>query len=142
MTSTDRAAALMRGLAASAIGDSSVIVELYTDDVHGWSPAMSVSSAAELAIEVEDCDDAFSDIELTFTPLDVGGHKACVEWELRARHTGPLMLDDEVQIDATGRQLTLHGVTVAEFDGDRICGFRQYWDDAELLAQVGALPDD
>ena len=96
-----------------------------------------MSSAVELAIELEDRDDTFSDIELTFAPLDVGGDKACVEWELRATHTGPLVIDDDVQIDATGRRLTLHGVTVAEFDGDRIRGFRQYWDDAELLAEVG-----
>ncbi|MFI5046290.1 MAG: ester cyclase [Acidimicrobiia bacterium] len=141
-TSADRAAALMRGLVASVTGDSSVVAELYTDDVSGWSPSTSVSSAVELAIELEDTDDTFSDIELTFAPLDVGGDKACVEWELRATHTGPLVIDDDVQIDATGIRLTLHGVTVAEFDGDRIRGFRQYWDDAELLAQVGALPDD
>ena len=137
----ERAATLMRGIVASATGDSSLVAELYTDDVHGWSPSTSVSSAAELAIELEDADATFSDVELTLAPLDVMGEMACVEWEMRATHTGPLVIDDDVQIAATGIRLTLRGVTVAEFEGDRIRGFRQYWDDAELLAEVGALPD-
>jgi hypothetical protein len=33
-------------------------------------------------------------------------------------------------------RLTLRGVTIAEFAGDRIRSFRQYWDEGELLAQV------
>jgi len=37
---------------------------------------------------------------------------------------------------------SLHGVTVAEFEGDRIRSFRQYWDEAEVLAQIGLLTDD
>ena len=52
------------------------------------------------------------------------------------------MIDDDVAIEPSGLRFTLHGVTVAEFDGNRICRFRQYWDEAELLAQIGLLPDD
>jgi ketosteroid isomerase-like protein len=136
MTSSERAAMLMRALEANANGDSSVIADLYTDDVTGWSPAMQVSSAAELAIEVEDRDAAFSDVALALSPLDVGGERACVEWMLTATHTGTLVIDDEHELEPTGVRLTLHGVTVAEFDGGRIRSFRQYWDEAELLAQI------
>lgn len=141
-SNTDRAATLIRGLQASANGDSSVVAELYTSDVKGWAPALHVSSAAELAIELEDREDAFSDVELAFAPLDVGGDRACVEWMMTATHSGALVIDDETSIEPTGARLTLHGVTVAEFDGDRICSFRQYWDEAELLAQIGLLSDD
>ena len=48
-----------------------MIAELYVDDVKGWAPAMSVSSAAELAVEFEDRDGAFSEIELDVSPFDV-----------------------------------------------------------------------
>jgi len=33
-------------------------------------------------------------------------------------------------------------VTVAEFVGDRICSFRQYWDEVELLEQLELVADD
>ena len=36
--------------------------------------------------------------------------------------------------------MTMRGVTVADFEGDRICAFRQYWDEVALLEQLGLLP--
>ena len=72
-SNAQRAATLVRALEANIAGDSSVIAELYTDDVKGWAPALNVSSAAELAVELEDREDAFSDIELDVSPLDVSG---------------------------------------------------------------------
>jgi hypothetical protein len=97
---------------------------------------MHVSSAAERANELLDYHDAFSDVELAFAPLDVSGDRACVEWTMTATHSGPIAVDDEIWLQATGLRLTLRGVTIAEFAGDRIRSFRQYWDEGELLAQV------
>jgi len=139
-STSERATLLMRGVAASLTGDSSVIAELYTDDVKARALGAEVSSAAELAIELEDRDAPFSDVELVFGPLEVGGDQACVEWQMTGTHSGALVLTDGVCIDATGVRLTMHGVTVAEFTGERIRSFRQYWDDAELLAQLGVIP--
>jgi ketosteroid isomerase-like protein len=137
-----RAAVLVRGIEASVTGDSGAIAELYTNDVRGWSPALSVSSAAELAGEFEDREDAFSDVELCVTPLDVSGDRACVEWVATATHSGPLVVDDDVVIEPTGLRCRLRGVTVAEFDGGRIRSFRQYWDEVSLIEQLGLLPED
>lgn len=137
----ERAATLIRALEASVTGDSSVVSEIFTDDVRGWAPAMSVSSAAELAVELEDREDAFSDIELDVSPLDVGGDRAAVEWIVTLTHSGPLDVDDVV-IEATGARVTLHGITVAEFAGDRIRSFRQYWDEVELLEQLALVAED
>jgi len=75
-SNADRAAALVRGIEASVTGDSSVIAELYTEDVQGWSPAMLITSAAELAVEFEDRDEALSDIELDLNALDAGDNQA------------------------------------------------------------------
>jgi ketosteroid isomerase-like protein len=137
----ERAATLIRALEASVTGDSSVVAELFTDDVRGWAPAVSVSSAAELAGELEDRDESFSDIELDVSPLDVGGDRAAVEWIVTLTHSGPLEVDDVV-IEPTGARVSLHGMTVAEFAGDRICSFRQYWDEVELLEQLALIADD
>ena len=137
----ERAATLIRALEASVTGDSSVVAELFTDDVRGWAPAVSVSSAAELAGELEDRDESFSDIELDVSPLDIGGDRAAVEWIVTLTHSGPLEVDDVV-IEPTGARVSLHGMTVAEFSGDKIRSFRQYWDEVELLEQLALLADD
>jgi hypothetical protein len=141
-SNAERAATLVRALEASIVGDSGIIPELYTDDVTGWAPALTVSSAAELAAEFEDRDGAFSDIELDVSPFDVAGDRACVEWIVSLTHSGPLELDDDIVIDPTNIRVSLHGITVAEFDGDRISSFRQYWDEMELLEQLDLLPTE
>ena len=141
-SNAERAATLVRALEASIVGDSTLISELYTDDVRGWAPALTVSSAAELAVEFEDRDGAFSDIELDVSPFDVADDRACVEWVVSLTHSGPLELDDDIVIDPTGLRVSLHGVTVAEFDGAKISSFRQYWDEVELLEQLALLPTE
>lgn len=138
----ERAAILVRAIEATIKGDSTVVKNLYTEDVHGWSPALHVSSATELAVECEDRDEAFSDPELDLRPLDVGEDRACVEWTARVTHSGQLAISDAVAVEPTGARLTLHGVTIAEFEGDRIRSFRQYWDEVQLLEQLHLLPAD
>jgi hypothetical protein len=49
--------------------------------------------------------------------------------------------DEELALEPTGRRLELRGVVIAEFEGDRIRQFRQYWNEVELLDGLGLLPD-
>jgi ketosteroid isomerase-like protein len=141
-TNEARAETLVRALRASIEGDSGAVNDLYTADVKAWAPALSASSAVELAAEFERRDDTFSDIQLETLPLDVGGDYACVEWTVTMTHSGRLTLRDGVVLEPTGLSVTLNGVTVAEFAGDRICSFRQYWDEFSVLEQLGLLYDD
>jgi ketosteroid isomerase-like protein len=140
-TNQARAATLMRALRASIEGDSGAVDDLYTADVKAWAPALSASSAAELAAEFERRDATFSDIQLQALPLDVGGDFACVEWTVTMTHSGPLTLREGAVLEPTGLSVTLNGATVAEFVGDRICSFRQYWDEFAVLEQLGLLYD-
>lgn len=96
-----RSERVLRAIEASVSGDTSSMAELFTEDIEASSPTVSVSSRVELAVELEDQDDAFSEC-----------------------------------------RVTLRGVTVAEFDGDRICAMRQYWHEARLLPEPGPLPED
>jgi ketosteroid isomerase-like protein len=138
-TNEERAAVLAGALRASISGDTSIVPDLYTDDVKAWAPAMAVSSASELAALLARREDAFSDIELVVTPLDVGGDYACAEWSVTMTHSGPLGLPDGTVIEPTGSRLTLNGATIAEFLGARICSLRQYWDEFAVLEQLGVL---
>jgi ketosteroid isomerase-like protein len=138
-TNTGRTSILERALRGSIEGDSTVIGEVYTDDVRVWAPALSVSSARELAEEFRRRDDVFSGIELEIFPLDVSGDYACAEWTVTMTHSGRLVLADGLVVEPTGIQVTINGATVAEFDGDRICSRRQYWDEFGVLEQLGVL---
>ena len=136
-----RAATLARALHASIDHDHTA-ADLYTEDVRAWTPAVSTSSLSELMSEFDRRDDAFSDILLETSPLEAGGDYACVEWSVTMIHTGPLLVADGKVVDPTGIRVTLHGITVAEFRGERICSLRQYWDELSVFDQLGLLPDD
>jgi len=138
MTTNDaRATTLVSALRAGIDGDRKVLEEVFTEDVRAWTPALATGSLPELIEELDQRGDVFSDIELNVEPLDVGGDYACVEWSVELTHTGPLSLDDDTSIEPTGVRITLHGITVAEFRGDRICALRQYWDESAVLDQLG-----
>ena len=138
MTSNEvRATTLVRALRAGIEGDRDALHAVFTDDVRAWTPALSTTSLTDLIDELDRRDDAFSDVELDVVPLDVGGDFACVEWAVAMTHTGPLTLADDTSIEPSGIRVTLHGVTVAEFHGERICSLRQYWDEFAVLEQLG-----
>jgi ketosteroid isomerase-like protein len=131
----------LRGLLQAAVtGDGDAMGDLVTEDVVGWSPNLLVRSRAELLDAVGRREDTFSAIEVDVRGLDEMGDKAIAEWHVAADHTGPLFIDDDMVIEATGRRLHLSGATVAEFDGDRICAFRSYFDDLALVEQALGEP--
>jgi len=139
MTSNaERAAILARALRARIAGDRAAIDEIYTDDVHAWTPALSVTSLVELRSEFDRQDDAFSEFAAEIVPLDVGGEYACAEWTVTMTHSGPLAVAGGA-IEPTGTRVTLNGVTVAEFRGERICSLRQYWDELAVFDQLGMV---
>jgi ketosteroid isomerase-like protein len=142
MTDTAARVEVLRdALRAAATGDQALIERVYTEDVTGWSPVLDVTTRDDLAADLRGREAAFSDIDMTLDPVDAVGDKLIAEWRVAATHSGPLVLD-ELVVEPTGRRIELRGVFIAEFDGDRIRGFRQYWDEAELLEGLGLLPED
>jgi ketosteroid isomerase-like protein len=121
----ERARILERALQAGVEGDTSAVADLCTDDVTVWTPSIAVASADELRARLAEQDGVFAGVELDVTPLDVGGPFACAEWSA-----------------TTTSGVTIHGVTVAEFSGDRICSLRQYWDELVALEQLGDARDE
>lgn len=136
-----RAAAVRSALEAAATGDEAAAERTYTDDVTGWSPVATASSREELLADLRGRKGIFSDVDLALDAVDEVGDKVIAEWRLAATHSGVLELDD-VRLDPTGRRVELRGVLIAEFQGDRIRRFRQYWDEVALLEGLGLLPED
>jgi len=135
-TASVQADVMRRLLAAAVAGDRESVSGLVTDDVVAWSPNLYVTSRAALLGALEQREDAFSGIDIQVRALDQLGDKAIAEWHVAVDHTGTLVVDDDLAIEPTGRRLHVSGATVAEFDGDRVCAFRSYFDDLALLEQA------
>ena len=127
--------ALMAEVGAGAVDPKT----LFTDDVVGWSPYVTVSGLAALADLAALREEAFSNVVITFRGLDEVGNKAFAEWLVEADHTGPLVLSEDSVLEATGRHLHLAGVTVADFREGKIRSFRTYFDDLSLIEQIAGV---
>ena len=103
-----------RLLEASVTGDGDAIADLVTADVTGWSPNLFVTSRDDLLAALEERDESFSGIEVEVRALDHVGDKAFAEWHVAVDHTGPMVVDDDLVLEPTGRRLHLSGATVAE----------------------------
>ena len=119
------------------VGAASVDLKtLFTDDVTGWSPYVTVSGLTGLVDLAALREEAFSNVVVTFRGLDEVGNRAFAEWLVEADHTGLLVLSEDSALEATGRHVQLPGVTVADFREGKIRSFRTYFDDLSLIEQI------
>jgi hypothetical protein len=141
-SNAQRAAVLEQLLRGVLAGDRAAVGALCTDYVRAWTPERAISSRDELLAELERRQDTFSfsdaGSEADVMALDVGGDFACAEWSVTLTHTGKLDVADGRVLEPTGVRVRVHGVTVAEFSGERICALRQYWDEHGALEAVAA----
>ena len=136
MAENGRAETLRRALEVGVNGDVDALPEIFTANVSGWGPHMLVSSLDELKETLAAREDALSDVQIEINSLDVFGNKGFVEYRINAVFSGPFVLDEETTIEPTGGKILLGAALVAEFDGDKISAFRNYFDDAALLEQM------
>ena len=136
MARSGRAGVLERALEACLNGEVDALPELFTDDVSGWSPNMLITSRDELAEGVAERDESLSNVSVQIDALDVVGNKGYAEYRVSAVFSGPFVIDDETVIEPNGRELLIGAAFVAEFDGDAISAFRNYFDNAALLEQM------
>ena len=119
------------------VGSASVdLGTLFTDDVVGWSPYATVSGLAALAELSALREIAFSNVVILLRGVDEVGNRVYAEWLIEADHTGPLVLDEDVVLEATGRRVLLPGVSVADFREGKIRSFRTYFDDLSMIEQI------
>jgi hypothetical protein len=119
------------------VGSASVdLGTLFTDDVVGWSPYATVSGLIALAELSALREIAFSNVVILLRGIDEVGNRANAEWLIEADHTGPLVLDDDVVVEPTGRHVQLAGVSVADFREGKIRSYRTYFDDLSMIEQI------
>jgi ketosteroid isomerase-like protein len=136
MAENDRSRALRRAVEALVLGDVAALPELFTADVSAWSPVMLVGSLDELTETVAHREDALSDVAVKVHAVDIVGDKGYMEYSLSAVFSGPLVVDGETAVEPNGQQIRIGAALVAEFTGNKISAFRNYFDDLALLEQM------
>ena len=136
MARSGRAGVLERAIEACLNGEVDALPELFSDDVSGWSPNMLVASRGELAEVVAEREASFSNMSVKIDALDVVGNKGYAEYRVSAVFSAPFVVDEQTAIEPNGRELLLGAAFVAEFSGDTISAFRNYFDNAALLEQM------
>jgi len=136
----DRGVVLRAALEAVVLADASHFRDLFTDDVTFTSPHLAVTSQAAMQAVLGVPEDSLSDVLIEVRLLETAGDTLLAEWRLDARFSGPLLFDDNLLIEPTGGRVKLTGASVAEFRDDRICAFRHYFDDSELIEQIPGVP--
>ena len=134
--SESRKDVMVKALEAEVGSDSVDLGTLFTDDVVGWSPYATVSGLTALAELSAFREIAFSNVVILLRGVDEVGNRAYAEWLIEADHTGPLALDEDVVLEATGRHVQLAGVSVADFREGKIRSFRTYFDDLSMIEQI------
>jgi hypothetical protein len=134
-----RAGIVRDALRATLADEPLELSTIFCDDVVGRTPTTTVRSRAELEIVCQAGDDALQLVEVRIEGIDLVADKAIAEWQVTAVFRRPFLLGDDRLVEPTGRVVELAGVTIAEFDGDRIRAFRHYLDDAALFEQMLSL---
>jgi ketosteroid isomerase-like protein len=136
----DRGQVLVLALEAAVRGDTSLFVDYFTHDVTFTGPHLALSSRASAQRSFDGPEDGLTDLRLVVHSVDAIADKLIAEWRLEATFSGPLLFDDDLLIEPTGRPVRMRGVSVAEFRGARIAAFRHYFDDSELFDDVPGVP--
>jgi predicted ester cyclase len=79
---------------------------------------------------------AFPDLHLNVWSKVTSGELVCDEWTFTGTNTGPLRLAAGHNA-ATGRYVELRGCEVATIEDGQIISHRVYYDQVDLLAQLG-----
>lgn len=82
---------------------------------------------------------SFPDLTITSWSKVTSGDLAIDEWTFAGTNTGPVELPDGRNLPATGRSVTVRGCDVATVEDGEIISHRVYFDEMELLGQLGLL---
>lgn len=83
---------------------------------------------------------AFSDLHFDVQRTLVAGDSVIIEWRAGGTHDGPLTSATGQTIPPTYRKGGIFGVLVTDIKDGQITRERTYWDQMELLGQLGLVP--
>ena len=134
----DAKAAARRLLEEPWRGSLGVVDELVAEEYVGHDPAEPepILGPGGLRAKAERYVAAFSGGELTIDEQIAEDDRVATRWTSRATHTGEL-----AGIPATGKDITISGVTISRFAAGRVVEEWTTWDAHGLLVQLGAVSE-
>jgi steroid delta-isomerase-like uncharacterized protein len=115
------------GAAAQYFSDDCVFTNVGTGQYAEGRPAARDEFAALLA--------RWSDVHVDTIDILVNNGRFAKEWTITAVHSGDLP-----GLPATGRSFRIHGAGMGRVRDGKIVELTEYWNMAEFLTQVGAMP--
>jgi steroid delta-isomerase-like uncharacterized protein len=118
-------------------GNFDVIDELVADDYVGHDPAMPEPTRGPEGVKqfVNQYLVAYPDASLTVEEQIAEGDYVATRWSARGTQKGDLM-----GISATGKQVTVTGMTISRIAGGKVAEEWTNWDTLGMLQQLGAVP--
>jgi predicted ester cyclase len=104
------------------------------------TPEVTADGHEEVGLYLEYFFTAFPDSHRsTWRQIDVGDC-AINEVTLTSTHKGPLLLPNGEEVQATGRRVHLRVCEIITVEDGLVISFQSYFDQLELLAQLGLYP--
>jgi hypothetical protein len=127
---------LVRAIEAFLTGKVSLCERVFTSNVVCMSPTVATSSRDELETWLSSRVDGLANIELVLDHAMDDESCAVAEWRVGADHARPFVVPEDGRLDPHNERMSLRGVSVADFTGNRISAIRHYFDKEALLAQL------
>ena len=130
-----------RGMTAWRARDADAFAATYAEDATITAPGGMVAHGQDGARQfIAMWTEGVPDNDITVTNEWVDGSTVIQEGVFSGTHTGTLVTPDGQSIPATGRSLRATYCDVFEVRDDRVVAERLYFDQVEMLTQLGLMP--
>ncbi|GII96387.1 ester cyclase [Sinosporangium siamense] len=129
-----------RYISAFSDHDMETLKSTFSPAAVGTSPEGEAEGPEQFATYVQMFWDAFPDSRVESWQSTGVGDITVDEFSVVGTHTGPLVVAGR-RIEPTGRSLQLRACFVCAVENGLIISMRLYFDQLDVLAQIGRLPD-
>jgi steroid delta-isomerase-like uncharacterized protein len=120
--------------------DLSGVASLLARDAVYTDPTGRYEGPGAIAAYWEGADEPFSDHRVETSRLIEEGDTVVAETTWWATNTGPLPMPDGSEIPATGKTVELPMVSVLAVRDGKVANWRDYYDNAVVMSQLGLTP--
>ena len=130
------------GFAAFNAHDVSALAAFYRPDVVLVTPDAGELKGREQAVEYQrGFIQGFPDGKAEVVAKHDSGDTTIDEWVFHGTHTGALPLPTGETLPPTGRRVAVRGIDVMTHTRGGVASHRMYFDQVELLTQLGLMPE-
>ena len=119
-------------------GNAEVVQRLYGDKVKRWDPNRPepIRGPQEIAWYVAEVRAGYPDFKLEVNEMIAEGDCLAAHWTVTGTHKGEFL-----GIPATGKRITISGVTFNRIENHKIVEEHAYFDRLTMLEQLGVSPE-